>query len=275
MRFRLLAGAAGLALLMATTACSGNLANNAYRVNRAYDGNVRHVERYDGNVRDGSYNGIRTAGRAMNNTARRTSRRLGNAVHNVGNINHRGTERVGIANHTTRHNAYRGTHHNTARNIGNTPSRVLQNTDNNIMDGVYSGSVNHVNHTAHTSHRNTNAYTNPNNFTNAIYREHNTDGIINDTAVSHNSRTLANNTTALNRNDNQNQHAKAGYLTSDNNNLDGTVVRNDNTNTNANNTNTVAATRTRAAKTTKANRNIENTATKAVTDTAKTTAGNR
>lgn len=190
MKFRALAGAAVMGLLLATTACgTGNLANNAYGVNRAYDGNVRH-----GVIRDGGrVNRVSTYGRGVNTATGRTmGRRLGNAVHNTGNpinnttgfdiglnngnrINRRATNNASGVNQNTRAgtrtNATRRS--NAARAQINNGSNMNHAVNNGRVDGTQGTSGLNVANTRNRidgqQQRNTGAYNNPGNFSNALY----------------------------------------------------------------------------------------------------------
>ena len=100
MKFRVLAGATALAMLLSATACgTGNMANNAYGVNRTGHNVVHRTNTVRQPVSRSftrpsvTERGAATTGRAMNDTVRNTpgqtrshvgmSGRMGNALHNT------------------------------------------------------------------------------------------------------------------------------------------------------------------------------------------------
>jgi hypothetical protein len=249
MKFRVLAGALAIGMLLATTACSGNLANNAYRVNRAFDGNVRHTAQRDIGTRgtnrtanratNRAYHGT-TTGRAMNNSTannRATARRLGNAAHNVGdtfnNVNNGTDGATRNVRTRTRHNV------NNANNHYNT-NRATR--PNDTPDGRVDHSVDGVNTTnRNITERRTTAYRNPNNFTNTLYNEpygglidgqnfvasNRADGINNNRLDARNNNAVANPNPTSNpggRTMVNNNTARGTYRTNDNAVLDGNTA---------------------------------------------------
>jgi len=190
MKFRVLASAAALALLLATTACgTGNLANNAYGVNRAYDGNVRHgvtANRTAGGNTAGTTRMTGSTSNARTNTGG-TARRLGNAAHNAGsglglerNVGNNGL--TGGTNTGRRAGMGIGRRTNQTATSGAMRARGRFNRDGGYQMGLnghnssggagYNGRVDSTSDL--TSLRQTGgtlgAYDNPNNFDNAVYR---------------------------------------------------------------------------------------------------------
>jgi len=199
MKFRALASAAIMGLLLATTACgTGNLANNAYGVNRAYDGNVRHgvtANRNAGNTMGNTNHtgnrgntggtGHRSANtlensntgssvRMTGNTSNATTgthnsmRRLGNAAHNAGSgLGNNGGTGIGRrANQTGVSGAMR------ARGRYNRDGGYQMSHANghNARGGMgYNGRVDSTSDITNL-HQTRGAYSNPNNFDNAVYR---------------------------------------------------------------------------------------------------------
>ena len=169
MKFRVLAGTVAMAMLLSATACgTGNMANNAYGVNRTNHSVAR--ERV-GNVNRGVVNrnytgrhhvganyagrnhlGSSTTGRAMNDygygtTGMRshTGGRLGNALHNTRNTAYNGVERTGGvmnrgAGYVNHSRAGRLTN-----NIGRTSTGRINDGVNINFDGTaYDGTPNGV-----------------------------------------------------------------------------------------------------------------------------------
>jgi hypothetical protein len=236
MKYRLLAGAACLGLLLATTACGSNLANSAYRVNRAYDGNVQHIAARDGSratSRAIHHNTRNNVERAVNNTERTTgttNHRLGNAVHNVGN-----------ATRNTTHNTTRNRNH-TTRNAHT--SHNLANSDTFAGEVDRAGGLNHnetraINNSRATNTRNavrrsTRAYNNPDNFSNTVYHEPlgtTIDGQHNTVARAETPKTNTaptNNPGGRTMVENQNQTTRNGYLIGDTTAFDNSAMQNKN-----------------------------------------------
>ena len=172
MKFRVLAGVACVGLLLATTACGSNMSNSAYRVNRAYDGNVRHSVARDGNRYDGTRN---TARHGVNeSTGRTAANRMGNAAYKVNNtrggintgnttgrydnfnINPNSGHARNIHNHIGRHTKdahAQNPHHNTNNNqqgLVNTihheaqkGAKNLQNNLNNLQHNANNNATRH------------------------------------------------------------------------------------------------------------------------------------
>jgi len=187
MKFRALASAAALAILLATTACgTGNLANNAYGVNRAYDGNVRHgvtANRTAGSNTAGTTGRMTgTTSNARTNT-RSTSRRLGNAAYNAGSGLGlgRNAENSSLTGTNTRRNTGIGRRANQTAASNAMRARGRYNRDggyqmgtNSRRDGIgagYNGRVDSTSDITNLRHTRANgAYSNSSNFENAIYR---------------------------------------------------------------------------------------------------------
>ena len=184
MKFRVFAGAAAMAILLATTACGGNLANNAGALRHdgiARNGVVRVGDVPNGVIRDGysathrgAYNNGRAAGTRtgrVGRTVRSTgmdARRLGNAVTNTRNTLHNGVNQT-----NTMHN--------------NTLTRQNRNTAN-VNHNRTNANINHNRTNANVSHNRTNAVVNHNR-TNANAIQNNVGGLntnTNRTNVNHN-----------------------------------------------------------------------------------------